>query len=120
VRRSSAFYAVWAWRWDGKLTFHSSCDPNRHLGIDRQPLALLTAVREAVSIDLPASEDCCGFGGVFSVEHSELSAEMLKCKISNLETSSSSTLVVTKAGCRMQIAGGLSRQKKTAKSRSYR
>ena len=99
-------------RWDGKLAFHSSCHPNHHLGVDRQPRALLAAVRDAVMVNLPASEDCCGFGGVFSVEHPELSAEMLKRKISNLETSTSPTLVVTEAGCRMHIAGGLSRQKK--------
>ncbi len=99
-------------RWKGKLTFHSSCHPNRHLGIDRQPRALLAAVREAELVVLPEAEDCCGFGGVFSIEHPELSAELLKRKLSNLEASTSPTLVVTEAGCRMHIAGGLSKQKK--------
>ena len=99
-------------RWPGTLTYHASCHPNRHLGVDRQPRALLAAVREAVIVDLPASEDCCGFGGVFSIEHPELSAELLKRKISNLQLSASPTLVVTEAGCRMHIAGGLSKQKK--------
>jgi L-lactate dehydrogenase complex protein LldE len=85
------------------------------LGIDRQPRALLAAVRDAKIVDLPESEECCGFGGVFSVEHPELSAEMLKRKISKLEASESPTLVVTEAGCRMHIAGGLHRQKKPQK-----
>jgi L-lactate dehydrogenase complex protein LldE len=102
-------------RWDGTLTFHSSCHPNRHLGIDRQPRALLAAVRDAKIVDLPESEECCGFGGVFSVEHPELSAELLKRKISKLEESTSPTLVVSEAGCRMHIAGGLHRQKKPQK-----
>ncbi len=102
-------------RWDGKLAYHASCHLNRHLGIDRQPRALLAAVKDAEIVDLPASDDCCGFGGVFSVEHPELSAEMLKRKISNLEASSSPTLVLADTGCRMHIAGGLHRQGKSQK-----
>jgi len=100
-------------RWDGKLAYHASCHLNRHLGIDRQPRALLAAVRGAEIVELPASDDCCGFGGVFSVEHPELSAEMLKRKIGNLEASGAPTLVLADTGCRMHIAGGLHRQGKS-------
>jgi L-lactate dehydrogenase complex protein LldE len=102
-------------RWDGKLAYHASCHLNRHLGVDRQPRALLAAVRGVEFVELPASDDCCGFGGVFSVEHPELSAELLKRKISNLETSTSPTLVLADTGCRMHIAGGLHRQGKPQK-----
>jgi L-lactate dehydrogenase complex protein LldE len=102
-------------RWDGKLAYHASCHLNRHLGIDRQPRALLAAVRGAEIVELPASDDCCGFGGVFSVEHPELSAEMLKRKVGNLEASGSPTLVLADTGCRMHIAGGLHRQGKPQK-----
>lgn len=49
------------------------------------------------------------FGGVFSVEHPELSAEFLKRKIANLEKTSSPTLVVCDTGCLMHIQGGLHR-----------
>jgi L-lactate dehydrogenase complex protein LldE len=100
-------------RWDGKLAYHASCHLNRHLGIGRQPRALLAAVRGAEIVELPASDDCCGFGGVFSVEHPELSAEMLKRKIGNLEASGAPTLVLADTGCRMHIAGGLHRQGKS-------
>ena len=58
---------------------------------------------------LPEAEECCGFGGVFSVKQPELSAELLKRKINNLEASTAPTLVVTEAGCRMNIAGGLNK-----------
>jgi L-lactate dehydrogenase complex protein LldE len=98
--------------WDGKLAYHASCHLNRHLGVDRQPRRLLAAVKGAEIVDLPASDECCGFGGIFSVEHPELSAEMLKRKVSNLETSGSPTLVLADAGCRMHIAGGLRRMRK--------
>jgi len=102
-------------QWNGKLTYHASCHLNRHLGVDRQPRALLAHVHGAEIVDLPFSEDCCGFGGVFSVEHPEISAEMLKRKVANLEATSAPTLVVADTGCRMHIAGGLHRMKKSPK-----
>ena len=99
-------------RWDGPLTYHPSCHLLRGLGVDRQPRTLLANVRGAQIVELPHAEECCGFGGIFSVEHPELSAEFLKRKITNLEATRSPTLVVADTGCRMHIAGGLSKQGK--------
>jgi len=99
-------------RWNGTLTYHPSCHLSRGLGIDRQPRALLAQVQGATILELPEEQDCCGFGGIFSVAHPELSAEFLKRKISNLEKSQSPMLVVADTGCIMHIAGGLHRQKK--------
>lgn len=101
--------------WDGTLTYHPSCHLARGLGIDRQPRKLLANVKGARIVELPEEHDCCGFGGVFSVAHPELSAEFLKRKISNLENTQSPTLVVADTGCIMHIAGGLHRQKKPQK-----
>ncbi|MCA2003024.1 MAG: (Fe-S)-binding protein [Chloroflexi bacterium] len=100
-------------RWNGKLTYHPSCHTLRGIKVDRQPRALLSNVRGAILVELPHAEECCGFGGVMSVEHPELSAEWLKRKIRNFEETNAPTLVVTDAGCLMHIAGGLHRQKKT-------
>jgi L-lactate dehydrogenase complex protein LldE len=99
-------------QWNGTLTYHPSCHLLRGMRIDSQPRELLANVKGARIVDLPAAEDCCGFGGIFSMEHPELSAEWLKRKIGNLEKTESPTLVTTEAGCRMHIAGGLHRQKK--------
>jgi len=98
--------------WDGVLTYHPSCHTLRGMNIDRQPRTLLANVSGATVVELPNAEECCGFGGIFSMEHPELSAEWLKRKIDNLEKTESPTLVVTEAGCRMHIAGGLHRQRK--------
>lgn len=98
--------------WDGTLTYHPSCHTLRGINVDMQPRTLLANVHGATLVDLPNAQECCGFGGVMSVEHPELSAEWLKRKINNLEVSQSPTLVVTDAGCLMHIAGGLSRQGK--------
>jgi L-lactate dehydrogenase complex protein LldE len=100
-------------KWEGTLTYHPSCHTLRGINVDKQPRALLANVQGATLVELPHAEECCGFGGIMSVEHPELSAEWLKRKISNLEASASPTLVVTDAGCLMHIAGGLNRQKKS-------
>lgn len=97
--------------WDGPLTYHPTCHLHRGLGIDRQPRLLLASVSGAEVRELPEAQDCCGFGGVFSVEHPELSAEMLHRKIKNLEATRAPTLVVCDAGCLMHIQGGLHRNK---------
>jgi L-lactate dehydrogenase complex protein LldE len=99
-------------QWNGTLTYHPSCHLSRGLNVDRQPRALLANVSGATVVELPHQEECCGFGGIFSMEHPELSAEWLKRKITNLEETKSPTLVVAEAGCLMHIAGGLHRQKK--------
>lgn len=99
-------------RWDGLLTYHPSCHTLRGMSVDHQPRVLLANVRGAQVVDLPHADECCGFGGIFSMEHPELSAEWLNRKIINLEATLCPTLVVTDAGCLMHLAGGLHRQKK--------
>jgi len=101
--------------WNGALTYHPSCHLSRGLGIDRQPRALLANVKGAQIVELPEAQDCCGFGGIFSVAHPELSAEFLKRKVSNLEKTQAPTLVVADTGCIMHLAGGLHRQGKPQK-----
>lgn len=100
-------------RWDGPITYHPTCHLHRGLGIDRQPRTLLGMVHGAEIRELPEAEDCCGFGGIFSIEHPELSAEMLKRKVENVGKTGAPTLVVADAGCLMHIQGGLHRQKRT-------
>lgn len=97
-------------RWPGKLSYHPSCHLLRGLGVDRQPRALLAAVRAAELVELPEREDCCGFGGVFSITQPDLSAELLHRKLANFAATGAPTLVVADSGCRLHLSGGLHRQ----------
>jgi L-lactate dehydrogenase complex protein LldE len=97
-------------RYEGTLTYHPSCHLLRGIGVDRQPRALLAHVEGAEIVALPHAEECCGFGGVFSVEHPELSAEMLTRKMDNISASGATTVVTCDTGCLLHINGGLHRQ----------
>jgi L-lactate dehydrogenase complex protein LldE len=99
----------------GSLTYHPSCHLYRSLGIDRQPRILLENVRGVEFIELPSQFECCGFGGVFSVKHPEISSEMMDRKIANIESTHASTVVVCDTGCLIHIGGGIHRKKKPQK-----
>jgi L-lactate dehydrogenase complex protein LldE len=100
----------------GKVAYHASCHLSRDLGVKSQPRQLLQALRGATLVELPHAEDCCGFGGVFSVEHPQLSAEMLKRKMENIEASQAQWVVACDAGCITHINGGLHRCGKTQRA----
>lgn len=103
----------------GPVTYHSSCHLLRELGVDRQPRALLGAVRDANLpgeqplrlVELPATQECCGFGGIFSVEHPQISSAMLDRKLRNIASTQAPVVVSCDAGCITNINGGLHRQK---------
>lgn len=95
----------------GTITYHPSCHLARDLGIDHQPARLLANIEGAQLIPLPKREECCGFGGLFSIEHPEISKAMLDRKLENLSSCGASVLVSCDAGCVAHISGGLHRQK---------
>jgi L-lactate dehydrogenase complex protein LldE len=98
-------------KYEEKLTYHPSCHLLREVGIDHQPQLLLDKVQGAGIVTLPKHEECCGFGGLFSIEHPEISKAMLDRKIENFLSSGASVLVACDAGCIAHINGGLHRRK---------
>lgn len=103
-------------RYEGKMTYHSSCHLLRDLGVDQQPRALLAGIHHAEFVELPNSTDCCGFGGFFSIEHPEISTAMMERKIENIERSEASVVVSCDAGCITNINGGLHRKHKNQRA----
>lgn len=91
------------------VTFHDSCHALRELGIKTGPRRLLSQVKglELREMDIP--EECCGFGGTFSVKFAEVSGGMARTKIDSIVRSGAKTVVGLDASCLMQIQGALSR-----------
>lgn len=91
-------------------TYHPSCHGLRNLGLEEQPGVLLAAVEGLEMVELADAAECCGFGGLFSVELAEVSAEIMRVKLDNVEASGAQILVGSDVSCLMHMAGGLRRR----------
>jgi L-lactate dehydrogenase complex protein LldE len=60
-------------------------------------------------VDLPDVDDCCGFGGTFSVKNPETSLAMMADKIEAVRASGTEVLTSVDNSCLMHLAGGLRR-----------
>ena len=94
----------------GRVTYHDSCHLLRGLHEAQSPRTILARLRGAALVELPGSDECCGFGGSFSVRLPEVSAAILDKKLANIEATGADCVVACDAGCLMQIGGGLSRR----------
>jgi L-lactate dehydrogenase complex protein LldE len=98
-------------RFRGTVTYHDSCHLLRGLGESRAPRALLQGVPGAALVELPGADECCGFGGSFSVRLPEVSTAILDKKLDNVERTGADCVVACDGGCLMQMGGGLSRRR---------
>ena len=92
-----------------RVTYHASCNSLRGLKLGGAPHALLAAVRGLELVDLPAVEECCGFGGTFAVKNAETSTAMLTDKMRAVLATGAEVVTAGDNSCLMHIAGGLSR-----------
>jgi len=96
-------------RFEHSVAYHPSCHLMRELGVREQPRALLSAVNGIRVVDVRDREECCGFGGLFSVKFPHISGSMLEDKMTRIRESGAEVLVSNDCGCLMQIGGGLHR-----------
>ena len=96
-------------RMDGKVTWHDACHGLRELGIKDEPRRLIEAVQGTELVEMPGAENCCGFGGTFSVKHADISVAILDRKLEALEGLGVQAVVSGDVSCLMQIDGRLRR-----------
>lgn len=93
------------------VTYHPTCHSLRMLGVGDRPLRLLSAVRGLTLVELPAAEQCCGFGGTFAIKNSDVSVAMASDKARHVRETGAEVLVAGDNSCLMNIGGTLSRQR---------
>ncbi len=91
------------------VTFHRSCHGLRGLGLEGIGESLLDQAG-VPRCDLEGASECCGFGGLFSIELPEVSSAMLDTKLKAIEESGAAVVVGGDVSCLMHIAGGLHRR----------
>ena len=100
----------------GRVTYHDSCHLLRGLHESESPRTLLGQLRGSELVPLPGADECCGFGGSFSVRLPEVSSQILAKKLANVESTGAACLVACDAGCLIQMAGGLTRAKSAVRA----
>lgn len=94
---------------DRSVTFHRSCHGLRNLDLEGVGERLLDTAG-ADRCELRGADECCGFGGLFSIELPEVSSAMLETKLAAIEESGAAVVVGGDVSCLMHIAGGLHRR----------
>ncbi|HJV17594.1 MAG TPA: (Fe-S)-binding protein [Bacillales bacterium] len=100
---------------EGNVTYHTSCHMTRLLGVKEPPITLLKNVRGLKFTELPGKEQCCGFGGTFSVKMADISEQMVDEKVRHVEETGAEYLIGADAGCLMNIGGRIGRKGKPIK-----
>jgi len=96
-------------RFEDVVTYHDSCHALRELGVRDGPRQLLAKVRGLELREMDKAEECCGFGGTFSVKFAEVSGGMAGTKIDSILRTGAHTVVSIDSSCLLQIQGALSR-----------
>ncbi|MFI5086210.1 MAG: (Fe-S)-binding protein [Actinomycetales bacterium] len=96
-----------------RVTYHPSCHGMRLLRLGDRQLDLLRSVDGIEMLQLPEADQCCGFGGTFSVKNADVSSAMMDDKAANIRGTGAELCSGGDASCLMHIGGGLSRQGST-------
>lgn len=99
-----------------RVTYHPTCHSMRIAKVGDRPLRLLQAVRGIDLIDLPKAEECCGFGGTFSVKNPDVSIAMASDKARHVRSTGAEYLVAGDHACLMNIGGVLHRGRSGVKT----
>jgi|HubBroStandDraft_5_1064220.scaffolds.fasta_scaffold226584_1 L-lactate dehydrogenase complex protein LldE len=97
-------------RFERTAVYHPACHLTRELRVVDEPRALLAAVQGLKMVDFRNPEECCGFGGLFSVKLPHISAAMVEDKIVRIRESGAEAIIANDCGCLMQIGGAMHRQ----------
>jgi L-lactate dehydrogenase complex protein LldE len=102
-------------RFEGSVTYHTSCHMTRLLGVKKAPMVLLSNVKGLKFTELPGKEQCCGFGGTFSIKMAQISEQMVDEKVRHVEETGAEYLIGADAACLMNIGGRIDRVGKQIK-----
>ena len=97
------------------LTYHDSCHAKRHCGLSTEPRAALRAAGYAIT-DMKECDVCCGMGRAYTIKQSDVSMQMLKRKLENINNTGAEFVSAECPGCLIQLGGGLDKAGSTIKA----
>jgi L-lactate dehydrogenase complex protein LldE len=94
-----------------KVTYHASCHSMRSLHLGDIPIRLLRQVRGLELVPLENRQECCGFGGTFSIKNADVSSAMLADKVRCVLNTGAEVCTAVDNSCLMHLYGSLHRQR---------
>ncbi len=91
------------------VTYHDSCHALRELGIRSQGRAVLDGIDGLLVLEMTRPDECCGFGGTFSLRAPEVATAMADDKLEQARATGADTIVGGDVGCLMHLTGRASR-----------
>jgi len=85
------------------VTYHDPCHLHYGLGIKEEPRQILKGIQGIEFIEMQNAEECCGFGGFFSLNFKELSRTIGRRKINSISSTQVDTIATSCPGCMMQL-----------------
>jgi glycolate oxidase iron-sulfur subunit len=89
-----------------RVTYSDSCHLRHVQKVVRQPRALLCMIPGLELVELSRPDLCCGSGGVYNITQWETAQAVLAEKMADIQQSGADTVVVTNAGCYLQLVYG--------------
>lgn len=93
-----------------RVTYHDSCHGLRELNLSGQGRKLLAGVEGLELVEMARPEQCCGFGGTFSIRLPEMATAMADDKLEQASATGADILVGGDVGCLMHLGGRASRE----------
>jgi len=92
----------------GRVAYHESCSALREMKT-KGARELLSSLNGIDLIDLAGNEECCGFGGLFSVKYSAISNAIADAKLRTIKQQNIDLLTGVDLGCLQNLGGKLRR-----------
>lgn len=90
-----------------QVTWHSNCHALRIARCVDSSKKLLRMLKNVTLIELEKEEECCGFGGTFSVKEPEVSQAMVERKVKDIMSKDVEYIISGDGGCLLNISGAL-------------
>lgn len=99
---------TWPGRFAATVALHRACH-TRGTGSSEAAATLLKSIAGVRLVEVGEVEQCCGFGGTFSVKFASVSGAMARTKIDSIQSTGADTVVSIDSSCLMQLRGALLR-----------
>ena len=87
------------------VALHTSCHARREMGCHETSTALLAGLQHVAVVEQARIEECCGFGGTFSMRFPDISEAIVSDKVESLRATGAERVVSADCGCLFNILG---------------